>query len=111
MGLLPPHASVGSWGQNPRSNLFDHLLRVRESDRYKCDIASQDGEKVAGQDGSGVGAHELGPGRAIAPRSRRQMTPGGRDRIADLEHLALNASITPARVLPGQAQYQVPQVA
>jgi len=46
VGLLPPHASVGSWGQNLRSNLFDHLLRVRESDRSKCDIASQDREEV-----------------------------------------------------------------
>ena len=74
-------------------------------------------EEVAGQDGPGLGAQEGSP-RETAPAWGRWHTalpedrPDGcaGDRVAQLEHLAPDALVSPARILPGEPEDQLAAV-
>jgi len=64
-----------------------------------------------------VGGEKLGPSRAIAARCRRNAMAakngadgGGRDLVAELEQLALDAAIAPTWVLAAQTQNQIAQL-
>jgi len=72
-----------------------------------------DGEEVAGEHRAGLGAAELSPGRP-GPPWRWVETGGGEDVpeggrgqvVAEVHEFTVDASVAPARVLPGQAQHQ-----
>ena len=70
-------------------------------------------EQVAGEDGVGLRAEELGPGRSGSPR--RGVDPGavedrpdggGSDLVAESGEFAVYASIPPGGILRGQAHDQ-----
>jgi hypothetical protein len=70
-----------------------------------------DGEEVGSQDLIGVLANEVAPRALASPWSWRQIVTAEHladgevgAAVAELEELALDAAIAPARVLPGQAE-------
>lgn len=69
------------------------------------------GEEVAGHDRSGMRLQELGPSGSLAARSWRHPVTaqntadcGRLNPVAELEQLALDAAIAPARVLTTEAE-------
>src|SRR5664279_6319095 len=87
----------------PAAELDEH------ADVQRPEPGGLDGEEVASDDAIGLGAEELGPGRARAPRGRTEVCrpeqgPDRRRCHADpeLAELALDPRAAPAGVLPGQ---------
>jgi hypothetical protein len=77
-----------------------------------------DGEEVGGQDLVGVLANELAPGALASPRSWRQTVSAEHladgevgAAVAELDELAVDTAIAPARVLPGEADDELVQLA
>jgi hypothetical protein len=77
-----------------------------------------DGEEVAGQDAAGLGGEELLPGwaGAVGPwvdAGAVQDVPSGagRDLVAEADQFAVDTSVPPGRVVCGQSQHQVPDLA
>ncbi len=88
----------------------DHHVKRLEQDGV-------DGKEVTGQDRPRVSAQELRPGWTLTARSWRDVMSAqdtadgcGRDPVAELQQLALDAAIAPAWVLPAQANDQLPQL-
>ena len=48
-------------GAEPQVDSLDHLLHVKESDSYKCDIATQDAKEISGDKGLGMRGKKLLP--------------------------------------------------
>src|SRR5919199_4257663 len=77
-----------------------------------------DGEEVAGQHARGLLAQELPPARARAPRRRPQLAckqdapdRARRDTQTQLQQLAGDPRVAPARVLAGEAQHELSHAA
>jgi hypothetical protein len=77
-----------------------------------------DGEKVARQDATGLGGEELlprGPGAAgcgVDAGPVQDVPYGaGRDLVAETDQLTVDAPMAPGRIVGGQAQHQVPDLA
>ena len=71
-------------------------------------------EEIAGEQGSGLGAEEIGPGGSgavgcrVDPGVVEKLPYGGRgDLDAEDEQFAVDAAVAPGRVLSCQAQYQL----
>ena len=89
---------------------FDEDQDVQPAQQHRLD-----GEEVAGDDAVGLGGEELPPARPVPPWRRVHTSVvqdrpycAGRDLVAQSDQLTLDPPVSPARVLRGQPEHQVP---
>src|SRR5215211_4765014 len=112
-GLLGDPGAIWVGGHTghvgPAGPQFDEAQHIQPPQPHRVD-----GEEIAGYDPGGLLAQECPPGRIRQPWRGIQPMPtqhradgGGRDSDAQVLEFALEALVTPARVLPGQVDDQL----
>jgi hypothetical protein len=88
--------------------VLDHHQDVDVAQEDGVDVGEVDGEDRVGLRGQELSAGRPGPlwGGVDARRLQDSSDGGGGDPLAESDQLALDASVTPRRVLPGHPQYQ-----